>query len=667
MKKYIKIFLYGGLLFLLGSVFPSCESYLDKEPESDVHPDDAFMNFYNFQGFVEELYHCIPDFTNQQYNNSFNWGEEEHYSPNGVNQGIIISKFDQGNYWGWQREMGGDTWLDRWDFSTNDDRWEKALYPMAWYGISKANLGIENLEKMAGSQEEKDLIEGQLYFFRGWFYFQLIQYFGGLPYIDHVIDVTQKIEYPRESYYECVEKIAKDLQHAADLLPNHWNEVSVHPSGSIGNDVRINRIMALAFLGKNYLWAGSPLMHKTATGSETYNEAYCKKAADVFAEILAMSEAGDIKHKLAKFGNTKFLDWFETDFNKKYGNTYMQLYVTVNRNVPGLDEAIFVGPYWGGTGWSMHQQYLAANILMGRSWSFYPTANYANYFGMANGKPINEFIPGEGYLCEDSNSESGYNSSYPWTDRDPRFYLVYGFDTQRMVESSMPSSEEGWRHANLYTYDPSDDATTYRNPVAGSTTGYLLNKYNPYGFNRYDGAWANDIIKVSWVRLADVYLMYAEAVAMGYKDINHTVSVPGYSFSLTPVEAVNKIRDRANVGLIDSKYLFLESDPVNGTDVGFMSELRRERAVELAFEGHRFNDLRRWLLLTKAPYTYKKAIEFTRKSKTRYNKNDPTKNEVLNLKEVMLLERKFDDKHYWLPLKKADTYMYLEFEQNPGW
>ena len=43
-----------------------------------------------------------------------------------------------------------------------------------------------------------------------------------------------------------------------------------------------------------------------------------------------------------------------------------------------------------------------------------------------------------------------------------------------------------------------------------------------------------------------------------------------------------------------------------------MDEVRRERAVELAFEGHRFNDLRRWLLLDKAPYNIKTSQEFVR-------------------------------------------------------
>jgi hypothetical protein len=87
--------------------------------------------------------------------------------------------------------------------------------------------------------------------------------------------------------------------------------------------------------------------------------------------------------------------------------------------------------------------------------------------------------------------------------------------------------------------------------------------------------------------------------------------------------------------------------------------------VELAFEGHRFNDLRRWLLLTESPYTLKKSVVFDRAGT--FNTVDPSQNRVVNMKENVLLERKFTSKHYWLPLKVRDVNMYPEFYQNPGW
>ena len=68
--------------------------------------------------------------------------------------------------------------------------------------------------------------------------------------------------------------------------------------------------------------------------------------------------------------------------------------------------------------------------------------------------------------------------------------------------------------------------------------------------------------------------------------------------------AVNTIRKRARVEGVNAKY--------TGSIDLFNSEIRRERAVELAYEGHRFTDLRRWLLIDKKPYTEKTAVDFQR-------------------------------------------------------
>ena len=93
-----------------------------------------------------------------------------------------------------------------------------------------------------------------------------------------------------------------------------------------------------------------------------------------------------------------------------------------------------------------------------------------------------------------------------------------------------------------------------------------------------------------------------------------------------------------------------------------MSEVRRERAVELAYEGHRFNDLRRWLLLTKYPYNVKTGIKFDRDvpetndatpTNVFLDKVNPENNKINNLKEYVVLERLYSDKHYWLPLKQV--------------
>ena len=628
MKKYITIVL-AGVVITIASGLSSCKKFLDRQPQSVVSDADAYKNFTNFQGFTEELYHCIPDFSNAYWTNSWNWGEDEIQST--ALDFHFIVKIDNGNFWGWQSQFDGwqAGWMDRNNTSTNDDRFTKSLWKLGWYGIRKANMGLANMDKLTdATQEEKNLIKGQLLFFRGWFHFMFMQYFGGLPYIDEVLPGDQKLTLPRLKYSECADKAAKDFREAADLLPVNWDNTTAGKRTLGKNQLRINKIMALGYLGKNYLWAGSPLMNYVSTGNKTYNVEYCKKAAAAFAELLQLCENGEAQYKLV-------------DFSKYYTNFY-----TTGQNwaMPGGTEAIFFGPYYGanGSNWGTSKQYQPTTIE-GGDVKFLPTANYVDYYGMANGLPIKDIAQ--------ADPESGYDPNYPWKGRDPRFYNDIVYDGVKCVQGSIPTpSQEVNRYANLFT------GGSYRNISTGSRTGYLLYKFIPRTANMYDQGYSYDKslnIHLPYMRLADVYIMYAEAAAEAYGSA--TAKADGYS--KTAVDAINFIRDRAGVGHVAAKFL--------GTLDDFMGEVRRERAVELSFEGHRFNDLRRWMLLIQSPYTLKKSVEFDRSGT--FSTTDPTQNKVVNIREVTILERKYTEKHYWLPLKTADANMYLEFKQNPGW
>ena len=99
-----------------------------------------------------------------------------------------------------------------------------------------------------------------------------------------------------------------------------------------------------------------------------------------------------------------------------------------------------------------------------------------------------------------------------------------------------------------------------------------------------------------------------------------------------------------------------------------MDEIRRERAVELSFEGFRYNDLQRWLLLTEPKYMVKYSHEFDRKENEEFYKtHDPKDAEVANFRKKEILTRKLTAKHYWFPLPESQVYLYPEFTQNPGW
>jgi hypothetical protein len=602
----------------------SCTDYLDKAPEADLSEDDAFQNFRSFQGFTEEIYNCIPDFAKGYWNNSWNWGEDEIQALS-INY-MMCYKIDNGDFWGWQSEYDGwqSGFMYRNSFAPSGDRFAKSLWKGAWYGIRKCNLGLANLDRLTDATvEERNAIAGQLYFFRGWFHFQWMQYLGGLPYIDEVLPSDQKLTLPRLSYAECAEHAAADFRKAADLLPIDWDNSSIGTATKGNNQLRINKIMALGYLGKDLLWAGSPLMNKESTGSSNYNVDFCNRAAEAFGELLQLVESGQTQYALVDFEN------------------YSDLFYTIDRNtlMPGSTEAIFRGPSygWNDSNWGQSRDYGGKKVTDSQCWCS-PCANYVNYYGMANGLPL-------------TDADSGFDEHYPWKDRDPRFYHDIKFDGCQMISdnASLSKSEQILKYAELYT-----DGNNRGND--DSRTGYFMYKFVDLTNNKFDEGWGwahGFHLHIPWMRLADVYLMYAEAVAEAKQNPNASSS----NFSKTAVDAVNVIRDRAGVEHVNAKY--------SSSLDGFMSELRRERAVELSYEGHRFNDLRRWLLLDKSPYNIKTSQEFTRDGEMDYK--HPENNRVSGWRESTILTRNFSEKHYWLPMKTSDTELYLEFAQNPGW
>lgn len=654
MKNKIKTLLLTGCVSLaLGTSLSSCQDYLDKEPDSTVSADDAFANFRNFQGFVEEIYNCIPDKEKCNYCPSWNWGDDEIFNPEADNR--MTHQVDLGNFRAW--ESTGN-WLKRDGSSTSTDKFAHGIWNHAWYCIRKCNLGLQNIDKfVTGSAEEKKLIEGQLYFFRAWWHEEMMQYFGGMPYVDTFLGDNAEQRLPRLSYQECADKAAADFRKAADLLPINWDKTSAGLATQGKNDLRINKIMALGYLGKTYLWAASPLMKNGAqTGASKngktydYDQEYAKKAAEAFGELLSLVEAGQTQYALAEF---KYSDIYNHEKSADANSCFSDIFYTKKQNwkMPGTVEAIFRGPSadFNGSNWNTSKVFgpKVQKVVDRDNVIHQPTANLVEAYGMANGEPI--------YLVENGqyvlNPKSGFDPRHPFKNRDPRFYHDIVFDGFKYLNGT-PGQYADLQYCQLYT------GGNMRPIANASRTGYFIQKLVPHTCNEVDKDydWGSALhCYLPYMRLADIYLMYAEAcAAFG------GASGKSSNFGKTAEDAINTLRDRCGAGHVAPEFV--------ADNHKFMDEVRREREVELSFEGFRFCDLQRWLLLTEAPYNQKFSQEFDRvESADFYTKHDPKDAQVANYRRKLILTRNFDAKHYWFPLPIKETQLYPEFSQNPGW
>ena len=646
MKRNI-LKLFCALSLICG--FASCTDYLDKTPDSTVNADEAFKNFTNFQGFVEEVYNCIPNKESNYWCCSFNWGEDEILNT-GLGDSHETAHFDLGDYRYWYSDPQSFLHSNGLS-STSTDKFSHSL-EHAWYCIRKCNLGLENLEKMTNcTQEEKNIIKGQLLFFRAWWHEELMEFYGGMPYVDTVLDGSQALTLPRLSFQECATKCAEDFRAAADLLPNDWDKTTIGKKTLGKNDLRITKVCALGYMGKVLLWAASPLNNlKAEVGASKngdtyrYNVDFAAKAADALGEALSEVNSGKTPYALAEYKYSNIYDHEAADGSS---SNFSDIFRTTGKGwkQPGSTEAILRAPYIGanGSNWNFTKNWgIKINeIVQHDALIHQPTANYVNYYGMANGLPLDD-------------PESGFDPTHPFKGRDPRFYHDIIFDGFQYINTTIGKDHPDYQFKYVQMYTGSNLRSS---SSQGCRTGYYCQKLVPHQANRYDGMydWGGALqCDLPYMRLADIYLMYAEAGA----------AVQGANYksnkcNLTAVDAINVLRDRVEAGHVAVKYAANQQK--------FMDEVRRERAVELAFEGFRWNDLQRWLLLTEYPYNIKTSQEFKRVGNYDFTKKDPRDAEVTGWSEKTILTRDFSEKHYLLPLKQSDVYLYPEFGQNPGW
>ncbi|MAW96457.1 MULTISPECIES: RagB/SusD family nutrient uptake outer membrane protein [unclassified Leeuwenhoekiella] len=234
---------------------------------------------------------------------------------------------------------------------------------------------------------------------------------------------------------------------------------------------------------------------------------------------------------------------------------------------------------------------------------------------------VDDFEMIDGSDIEDAGS--GYDPQNPYVNRDPRFYATVVYNgsmlRDRAYESFVPNGK---------------DSPDGNEPWNTSPTGYLMRKFIQEDITLND--W-NNMGASPWR-----YFRYAE-ILLNYAEAQNEASGPDQSV----YDAVNAVRQRAGMPVLSG----LTKDQMR-------EALQQERRVELAYEEHRYFDVRRWMIAMDVENEPAKSIEITRAG-----------NGSLTYEEGIALEgKKFEEKHYWFPIPLSDiTASGGKLEQNPGY
>ena len=244
MKTMGKVIFKFFSIVLMGMILTtSCEDYLDKAPEVNITEEDVFSKFTSFQGFVEDLYQNIVDVTLcTDATMNYNWGDDVIHSYSFM----VGPYFEKGDYWIWQTTSRSPFNGTITGGATQTVKGVKGYWAHGWYGIRNANIALRNIDKLiTGTPEERDLVAGQAYFFRGYLHFEILRAWGGIPYIDTVFSPTDQLKRPRLSYRQTAEKISADMEKAAQLLPAvSWDQTTAGQTTLGNNNGRLTKAAA---------------------------------------------------------------------------------------------------------------------------------------------------------------------------------------------------------------------------------------------------------------------------------------------------------------------------------------------------------------------------------------------------------------------------------------
>lgn len=470
-----------------------------------------------------------------------------------------------------------------------------------YIGIRRANLFLEKSEGYPPStqltKEEMVKRRAETRLLRAYFYFELVKRWGGVPLLgDKVFNYDEDWNIPRSSMDACIKYILDEISEENPAsCYADLSDANVTNAAALG---RMNKGVAKALISRLKLYLASPLYNPNNTLSKWEEAAAAAKAVidlGVYDLHYTKAEEGATPGLLALFGDNTVFPNKETIMMKE---TVGSTTLETNNSPCG------------------YQRNKCKGLTS-------PSQNLVDAFLMLDGKTIG-----------DPTSKYTYNTQNPYLNRDPRLTYTIFYNGATWLKRPVETFNGGLDRSNkpgLFT----------------TQTGYYLRKFlglneNSNDNSEFNGAYHHYQI----IRYAEILLNYAEA--LNEADMaNNKGKIE---------DCLMQLRKRAGIEAGDDGRYGL---PGTYTQLEMRKIIRNERRIELAFEEHRFWDIRRWMIADREESVLTqpvKGVEIVKQADGTFQYN-----------YVNVRTSTFDERMYWYPIPRGEMQGNTKLTQNPGW
>lgn len=632
MRKYITE-LTGCLALALCLTMGSCSDALNSAPDGKISLNEVFTDNDMVAAYLNGCYAYISGGGVRWYfwmRGPVAWSDEAWDTDAEAEAWITSGQLYNGT------ASASSHPAYQWSEEGNGDYWNRY-----WAGIRQCTYFLTHIDAATVTSEaNRSRWRAEAHLLRAYYYSELLRWLGcPLPIEREVYGLDFDFStIKRSSYYEVVQFILEDCNAALSAPELPWR-ITTEAEG-----YRLTKAVAEAIKSRMTVYMASPLYSQ---GQNYWEEAYqVNKSA-----LAGLRAQGYELYNAINYPAT----WKDEEafFPNDHAALFNEYFCTsmVFSSSPVDKETLYQtktgqGNIWHIDGIGAQGQYKSGTC---------PSQELVDCFETTDGQPVLNL--GQPYKDEVTHLIPNYNPANtlykeqePYANRDPRFYAsIYYNGSKRKAywpfaeTSSSPENfpaSTGFRVRVIATWDGEPETGIHPAIRKATRTGYFQRKF----LHPFSGSQVDKTIGAQFklYRLAEVILNFAEAAA----EANHPEEA---------IAAVNEIRNRVGMPNLPSG---LSKDEL-------ILRIRNERRVELALEGYRYFDVRRWntpdgnLEKTDRWIT---AMWITRNADGSYTyKRGPVSRERLC----------WSQKYMWLPVPMNEVNIMKahtgEDWQNPGW